>query len=118
VPVFVERANQVRHRAQVGLIGRPRHFLHILEAQELGILSESHDVLVRVRAQVGPSFQGAGNRAVVDVGEVHHLAHAIAQQVSQRAPKHVDADERPEVADVTPRVHRQAARVHPHGAVG
>ena len=45
------------------------------------------------------------------------LLHRVAEQVLQRAAQHVDADERPEVADVAARVHRQAAGVHADGVV-
>ena len=64
-----------------------------------------------------PSRCGAGNRLVVDVGEVHHLAHCAAADVLQRAAQHVEADEGPEVADVAAGVHRETARVHAHGVV-
>ena len=42
---------------------------------------------------------------------------SIAEQMLQRPPQHVDADKRPEIADVPARVHGQAAGVHPHGVV-
>ena len=63
-------------------------------------------------AQVHPGLLGTGNRPIVDVREVHHLLHVVAQQVPQRAAQHVEADERPEIADVAARVDRQAAGVH------
>src|SRR5581483_2157225 len=50
--------------------------------------------------------------AVVDVGEVHHLADVVAEQVLQRSTQDVDADKGAEVADVPTRVDRQAARIH------
>ena len=59
------------------------------------------------------------DRLVVHVREVHDVAHRVALLVLQRAAQHVEADERPEVADVAARVDRQAARVHADGpAVG
>ena len=118
VAVALERRHHVRHRAQVRLVGRARHLLDFFEAQRPHVLAERRDVLVRVRAQVHPGFLRAVDRAVVDVREVHHLPHAIAAQVFQRPAQHVEADEGAEIADVTARVHGQAARVHPHGVVG
>ncbi len=43
---------------------------------------------------------------------------SVAEQILQRAAQDVDADERPEVADVPARVDRQAAGVHADGVVG
>jgi hypothetical protein len=45
------------------------------------------------------------------------VAHAPAADVLQRPPQHIGADERAEIADVTARVHRQAAGVHANGIV-
>ena len=71
------------------------------------------------RAASTPAFARRVDRLVVDVGEVHDLADRVALLVLQRAAQHVEADERPEVADVPARVDRQAARVHADGlAVG
>ena len=41
----------------------------------------------------------------------------IAAQVLERAAQHVEAHERPEVADVPAGVDGEAARVHAHGVV-
>ena len=51
--------------------------------------------------------------AVVDVRDVHHLAHAVAE-VSQRAPQHVGRHEGAEVADVGAVVDRRPAGVEAH----
>ena len=69
-------------------------------------------------AQVHAGLLRAGDRPVVDVGEVHHLPHLVAEQVPQRAAQHVEADERAEVADVAARVDGEAAGVHPDGVAG
>ena len=59
------------------------------------------------------------DRLVVHVGEVHDVAHRVALLIPQGAAQHIEADERPEVADVAARVDGQAARVHADGlAVG
>src|SRR5581483_2960649 len=96
----------------VRLVGGTRRFLDLLEAECPGSLPKRRDVLVRVRPQVHAGPLGAENRAVVDVGEVHHLAHAVPQQVLQRAAQDVDAHKGPEVADVAASVHGEAAGVH------
>ena len=36
----------------------------------------------------------------------------VVLEVAERAPKHIDRHERSEVADVSPAVHRQPARIH------
>ena len=82
------------------------------------VLAERGDVLVGVLAQRHAGLLRAGDRPVVDVGEVHHVAHVDSRPgTSSVAAQHVDADEGAEVADVAARVDGQAARVHPHGVV-
>ena len=59
---------------EVRLVGRARHLLDVFEAERARVLEKRGDVLVGVLAQRHPGLLGAGDRAVVDVREVHHLA--------------------------------------------
>ena len=54
------------------------------------------------------------DRTIVDVGEVHHVPHAVAGLVLQRAAQDVQRHERPEVADVTAGIHGEPAGIHAH----
>ena len=117
VAARVERLDHLDHRAQVRLVGRARHLFHRLEPERRGVFPERGNELVGVLAQRHPGVLRAGNRAIVDVGEVHDLVHAEAAQVFEGPPQHVDAHERPEVPDVAAVVHGEAARVHAHGIV-
>ena len=76
-------------------------------------LAKAFDELLRVLAQRPAGLHRLGDRAVVDVGVVAHLRDAMALGL-ERAAQHVEGDERAEVADVSARVDREAARVHPH----
>ena len=111
---WLERADQVAHRAEVRLVGGARVLFDGLEAERRGVLEERGDVLVRVLAQRQAGLLRLDDGAVVDVREVHHVDDVVAHPVLERAPQHVDGDERPEVADVAARVDRQPAGVHPH----
>ena len=70
--------------------------------------------LVGVGAQVHARFLRAENRLVVHVGEVDDLPHVVAQEIFEGTPEHIDADKRPEVADVAARIDREPARVQAH----
>ena len=95
-----------------GLVGRARILLHRLEAHRRRVLEVRRDVPIGVLAQRHAGLRRRVDRLVVHVREVHDVAHGVAFLVPQRAAQHVQADERPEVADVPARVHRQPARVH------
>ena len=118
VPVGLERGDHRRHGAQIRLVGRARRLSDGFESQRPRVLAEHRDVLIRVRAQIDAGLLRAGDRAIVHVGVVHDVLDAVAEQMPERAAKNVGADEGAEVADVAAGVDRQAAGVHPHGAVG
>ena len=113
VPFLLEGGNEISHRPEVHFVGRARRLLDVFEPERPRVLAKERDELVGIGAKVHTGVLGAGNRPVVHVGEVHHLADGVAEEISKRSPQHVDADERPEVADVSAGVHRQPARVHP-----
>ena len=115
--VPVERGDHVCHRLEVRLVGRARCFLDRLEAERLRVLPERGDVLIGICPQVLPCLLRAEDRAVVHVGEVHHLLHFVALEVLQRPAQHVEADEGAEVADVAPGVDGEPAGVHPDRVV-
>ena len=117
VAVGVECGHQVRHRAQVRLIGRAWHLFDVLQPERAGILPIGRDVLIGIGPEIHAGLLRTGDRPIVDVGEVHDVPHLETEQMPQRSPEHVDADKGPEIPDVTSRVDRQAAGVHPHGAV-
>ena len=52
VAVLLERADQVGHRLQVGLVGGARRLLDLLEAERARVLAEHRDVLIGVGAQL------------------------------------------------------------------
>ena len=71
------RAIRSRHRAAGSASSVARGvLLDLLEAERPRVLAKRRDVLVGVGAQVHAGLLRAGDRAVVDVGEVHHLPHA------------------------------------------
>ena len=92
------------------VLGRPRHVLRPLHPQRLHVLLEAADVLRREAREVLARRLGLLDDAVVHVGHVHDLAHAVAE-VRERAPQHVDRHEGPEVPDVRPVVDGGAAGV-------
>ena len=110
----LERLDDAGHRLQVRLVGGARALLNRLEAERLGILEECGDPLVGVLAQRHAGLLRPGDRAVVHVGEVRHLADVPAHVVLQRAAEDVAADEGAEVADVRAVVDGGATGVHPH----
>ena len=118
VSVGVERRDHLGHGAQVRLVGRARILFHRLEAERLRVLAERRDVLVRVGAQFHAGLLSAGNRSIVDIGEVDHLLHAVAEEVLQRSAQNIHADEGAEVADVAARVGGQPAGVDADRLVG
>jgi len=69
---------------EIRRVGGARHFLDRFEAKSLGILAERRDVLICVAAKVHAGLLSAGNRSIVDIGEVDHLLHAVAEEVLQR----------------------------------
>ena len=106
------------HRAQVGFVGRARRLLGRLEPERRGVLAERGDVLVGVLAQrhAGGFCAPAIVRSSTSVKFITWCTREAADVV-QRAAQHVEADERPEVADVAAVVDRETARVHAHGVV-
>ena len=114
---LAERVDHVGHRLQVRIVGRARRVFDRLDAERGGVLAKRLDVLIGVFAQRQARLRRADDGLVVHVGEVHDVVHLVAADVLQRAPQHVHADERAEVADVAARVDRQPARVHAHGVV-
>ena len=110
-----ERLDQIRHRAKIRLVGRARVLFDLLEAERAGILTKGLDVLLGVRTEIHPGLLRTDDRAIVDIGEVHHMMKIVAEQVLQRPAQHVDANEGAEIADMAARVDRRTARVHPHG---
>src|SRR5439155_11259101 len=87
------------------------------ETERPRVLAERRDVLVGVRSKIHPRLLRADDRTVVDVGEVHHLLHPVAEQVLQRSAENVHADEGAKVADVPARIHGGAAGIHADGVV-
>ena len=117
VTAAVEGGHQIGHRPQVHLVGRARHLLDFLQPERAGIVAIRGDELIGVGPEIHAGLLRAGDRAIVDVGEVHHVPHLEAEQMPQRPAEHVDADKGPEIPDVAACVDGQAAGVHPHGAV-
>ena len=115
--VLLERLDRVGHRGEILGISGARILFHRLEPECRRVLPEEIDVAIGVFAQRHACLLGLEDRPIVNVGEVHHLAYGIARLVCERAAEDVERDEGSEVADVPARVHRQAARVHPHGIV-
>ena len=119
MPARLERLNHRHHGAQIRLVGRPRILLGRLDAHDRAVFAERGDIPIRVFPQRDARFGGRMDRLVVDVREIRHLADAIAVLVCERAPQHVEADERAEIADVAAGVDGQSAVVHANGlAVG
>ena len=75
VAVSLERLDRVAHRREVLGVGRPGVLLDRLETERRRVLAERLDEAPRVFAERHARFLGFDNRAVVDVGEVHHLPH-------------------------------------------
>ncbi len=94
------------------LVGGPRLLLGGLEPERRRVLAKRRDVAIGVLAQRHAGLVRFEDRAVVDVGEVHHVPHVEALLVLERPAQDVDGDERAEVADVAARVDGQAARIH------
>ena len=112
VAVLLERPDELRHRIEVLLVGRARPLFDVFEPQRARVFEKRVDPLIRVLAQRHAGLLRSGDRAIVDVREVHDVPDLVVFEVSQRAPQHVDGNERPEVADVAAAVHREPARVH------
>ena len=110
--VLLERLDHPGHRRNV--IGGARRELHRLEAQRGGVLLERLDELLRVFAQRLARLHRLDDRPIVHVGVIADLLHRVALGL-ERAAEDVQRDERPEISDVPPRVHGEAARVHPDG---
>ena len=117
VAALFERPDRLPHRLDVLGVGRARALFDDLETERRRVLAVRLDVAVGVLAQRHAGFLRLEDRAIVDVGEVHHVADVEAGLILQRAAQHVDGDKRPEVADVPAGVGRQPARVHPHEVV-
>jgi len=117
VAVLLEREHHVAHRPHVQVVGRPRRFFGCFDAERGGILAEGANPLFGVLAQRHLRRLRARDRLVVDVGVVDHLSNVMPGVVPQRAAEHVEADERPEIADVATGVDGEAAGVHPDGVV-
>ena len=115
--VFLQCTHERAHRIQIFPIRRARPLLNLLQSHRARIFQKRVNVLIGVLTQWHARLVRAGNGAIVHVGEVHHLPHAVALEIFQRAPQHVHAHERPEVADVAPRIDREAAGVHPHQVI-
>jgi hypothetical protein len=116
VAACFERLHHLHHGPEVRLVGRARIFFYRLHAERGGIFVKCGDVAIRVLAQRDARFLRRANRLVVHVGEVHDVVHGVAFLMTQGAPQDVQADECPEVADVTAGVHGQTARVHANRA--
>ena len=59
----------------------------------------------------------AGYRLVIDVGVIDDFGNPVSAQVFQRAAQHIEADEGPEITDVSASVDGEPAGIHPHGVV-
>ena len=111
VPALAQPPDQLDHLGNV--VGRARHHLGPLHPQRRHVLLEGLDVRGGEGAQVLAGLPRLLDDPVVDVRDVHDLAHAVAE-VPQRAPQHVDGHERAEVADVGAVVDRGTAGVEAH----
>ena len=115
VAVALECDDQVAHGAKVGLVGGARRYLRRLDAKLRRILAECLDPRLCVLAKRHARLLGTGNRLVVDVGVVHRFPHVVPAQVLERAAQHVQADVRPEIADVRAGIDGWTAGIHPNG---
>ena len=117
VAALFERANRLPHRLDVLGIGRARILLDDLQSQHRRIPEVGLDELIGVLAQRQPGLLRFEDRAIVDIGEVHHVTNREAGVILQRSPQDIDCHEGAKVADVAAGVGRQAARIHPHQIV-
>jgi len=94
----------------VDMIGSPNQLLGHFDVERVNVLEERLDVLLREFADVDSGGGCRVNNAIIHVGHVHHLHHAIplrAQKAAQDVLKHKGA----EIADVGRGVDRRAAGI-------
>src|ERR1700732_412016 len=83
-----------------------------LDPQRIEILEKRLDVFLVELVDRLPMLGRLLDDAVLDIGQVHHLGHAVSQR-EQLPPKQVFEEEGPEVADVRIVVDGRTARIHP-----
>ena len=112
-PFFLQSFDQRDH--VVDVVGGADQFLGHLDVQRVDILEKRLNVFFGVLADADACGRGSLDDAVVHVGDVHHLQHAVALRM-QEAAQNVLKHERAEIPDVREGVDRGAAGVDAHFA--
>ena len=97
----------------VDVIGGADELFGHLDVQRVDILEKRLDVFFGVLANADACGGGSLDDAIVDVGHVHHLHHAVALRM-QEAAQNILKHERAEIPDVREGVDGGAAGVDAH----
>ena len=114
-PVRGAVADQALHHRDDGLDVRGGARLHVgvEHAERAAVFMHELDESPRERAEILAVLVRTGDDLVVDVGDVAHVRHAVADG-AQVTGDHVERHEHPGVTDMTVVVHGHAAHVHPY----
>ena len=107
--------DQPLHHGDDGLdvVGGVRLHVRLQHPEGAAVLVHVPGEALRERAEVLAVLVRAGDDLVVDVGDVAHVRHLVAQ-AAQVAHDHVERHQHPRVAEVAVVVDGHAAYVHPH----
>ncbi len=105
---LVQRLDQLGHL--IDIVGRPGVVLGPLDPQSVEVFEECLDIPVCELPQGQPDLVGTSNRLVVDVGQVHHLGHAPAEEL-ECPSEDVLEEKGPQIPDVGKVINRGTAGI-------
>ena len=108
-PFLLELLDQRDHVLNV--IGRADKLFRHFDIERARVFEKRANIFLRVFADAHAGACGVLDDAVVHVGNVHHLQHAIALRM-QEAPQHVLKHERAKIPDMREGINRRPAGVN------